>query len=357
MATYRNYLQSLADSGNGLAQLGLEFQGDDGGINQNMLNSYYDSPLGDRSAERDATAAQLNDLYKNYSFNSVNGATTDVPNNLYGTGSTYDPQQVALYDQAIGLAQNQEGRLDVQQNNALGQLLGQYNTGLSGLNTDKARTETDYNTNKTQSTRDNITANSNIDFSTGRQANALQRLLGSRGAGSSSAARIAAPYAAGLQGSQQRSQVKDAYSQNMGALDTSFNRYNEDWNTSKMGLDNQFADNQNQVKSGIAEKRSGLLQTLANLQAQRASALGGNPAASAQPYIDQITALSPQIDALGTPRSISVQNPTYAQPDLAKYDYDRTSAPKLQAGNALQEQISPYLSLLLKGKKNELASY
>jgi hypothetical protein len=143
----------------------------------------------------------------------------------------------------------------------------------------------------------------------------------------------------------------------MGALDTSFNRYNEDWDTSKIGLDNQYDENQRSTKQGFLDKRSTLLQTLASLRSQRELANGGNLSASvaaAQPYISQVGAIGGQIDALGVPKAISVQNPTYAAPDLAQYNYDKTGAPQLgQGASALQDTLSPYLSLLLKGKKNQ----
>ncbi len=275
-----------------------------------------------------------------------------------GGGGTIDPNAVALYDQGIGQANNQIGRLDVQQGNALGQLLGQYNSGVSGLNDQKARTTRDYDANKVQSTQENIQANSNIDFQTGRQANSLQRLLGSRGAGSSSASRVAAPYAAALQGTQQRGQVKDAFSKNMGALDTSFSDYNTDWDKSKTSLDQGYEDEQKTVKSSIAQKRSDLLQTLAQLTSQRQLAATGNAGASvaaAQPFLNQINTLGGEIDRLGTARQIAVTNPTYNAPDLAKYNYDKPGAAQVGNNSALTDTISPYLSLLLGKKKQQLA--
>lgn len=298
-------------------------------------------------------ATHFDTIQKNDSPATDQSGAASGASGVYGAG--YNPQALSAYDQALAQAEAQMGRLGIQEQNALATLLGQYNQGLSTLNTQKARTEADYTQNKDTTTQDNIKANSNIDFQTGRQANSLQQLLGSRGAGSSSAARIAAPYAAALQGTQQRNQVKDAFTQNLNALDTSYNRYNEDWNNSRTNLEGQLQDNQNQVRSGVLEKRSGLLQTLAQLRAQRELAATGSQSASvaaAQPYLDQVTALGGQIDQLGVPRNISVQNPTYAAPDLAKYNYDAASTPTLnQNTSAMTDTVSPYLSLLLKGKK------
>lgn len=269
-----------------------------------------------------------------------------------------DPNTIALYDQGIGQTQSAIDRLLNQQNIGQENINNDYNSGLTGLNTTKARTTADYTENKTNTTKDNVKAKSNIDYATGRQANSLQRLLGQRGAGSSSASRVAAPYAAALQGTQQRTQVNDAFAQNIGALDKSFNLFNEDWQKSREDLDRQKFRQEQGLQSDIASKRSTLLQTLANLQAQRATAAGGNPVAAAQPYLDQINGLAGQIDNLGRQYqgTVVAKTPSYKAPDLSKYNYDKAQAPQFGQGSALTDTISPYLSVLLgKDKKQQLA--
>lgn len=275
-----------------------------------------------------------------------------------GTSSSVDPQALAMYDQGIGQTNSALERLLAQQNVGQQNIEGDYNTGLKGLNTTRARTETDYNENKINTTKENIAANSNIDFNTGRQANSLQRLLGSRGAGSSSAARVAAPYAAALQGSQQRDQVKDAFTQNMTGLDKSWNLFDEDWRNSLDDLGRQKKQNESALESDILSRRSSLLQTLAELQSQRQLAAGGNAAASvaaAQPYLNQINGLQDQIVGLGAryQGKVNAKAPVYAAPDLAKYDYDSAGAARFNNTSALTDTVNPYLSVLLGADKKK----
>jgi hypothetical protein len=199
-------------------------------------------------------------------------------------------------------------------------------------------------------------ARSDIDFATGQRANSLRRLLGARGAGSSSAARFAAPYAAALEGSQQLRQVGDAFEKNMGALDTNWNNYQTEWNQSKEDLETQKRNAENSVRADVAGKRASLLSTLAQLTAQRASAAGGNPVASAQPYLDQVNSLYGQIDNLGAQYfgKVNVANPNYKAPDLSKYDYDARRAVQFNGNATAGEQAaSPYLSALLGAKRKE----
>jgi hypothetical protein len=276
----------------------------------------------------------------------------------YGTGGggpTVDPNAMALYDQGIGQTQSALERLLSQENVGRGNIQGDWQTARNTLNTQKARTQDTYNQSKVDTTKENIRSKSDIDFATGRQANQLQRLLGARGAGSSSAARVAAPYAAALQGTQQRDQVNEAFAGNMAGLDKSWNLYNEDWNGSVADVDTQKRRNEDALTSDILGKRSSLLQTLANLQSQKASAAGGNGAASAQPYLDQVNGIENQIAGLGSKYqgAVAAKNPTYAAPDLAKYEYDKAAGPKFNNESALTDTISPYLTLLLNARKDK----
>lgn len=355
---YRGYLAYLAQNGDGNASTALNFAGNDGGYDDNKLQSYYDSPTENRSAERDALIGYIGNTY-----NSWAGQTDGDGGGTYSGGTAsapaYDPQQLAVYDQAIGQANLSVGRLDNQQNIGQQNINDSYNSSLNKLLSSKALADRDYNDTKLQSTQDNVTAKSNIDFATGRRANSLQRLLGAKGAGSSSASRTAAPYAAALEGSQQRRQVSDAFGRNMGSLDKEYGDFNTNYQSSNTELGEQKGRNERELQSTILEKRNGLLQTLAQLQGQRASLMGGSAVGSAQPYLDQINSNNSTIDSLGNQfaNRVNVQAPTYAAPELAKYNYDRSAAPQFGGSSALTENISPYLSLLLGQRKKDNQSF
>jgi len=286
--------------------------------------------------------------------------STDTPAQTTSTlsGSGGSGQNVALYDQAINQANAGIGRLDQQQQIGMQNVAGDYNNNLSRLMNAKNSTQKQYEGNVVDTKQDNLTARSNVDFETGQRANALQRLLGSKGSGSSSAARVAAPYAAALEGTQQLNQVGDAFKENMGALDTSWGNYQTGWNQSKEDLDAQKVNQERAVQSDVATKRADLLSNLSTLAAQRAQAAGGNAATAAQPYLDQVNGLYSQINNLGAQYQgrVNVADPTYQAPELSQYDYNQRGQIGV-AQNAQQQGISPYLSILLgqKDRKQNLA--
>ena len=294
----------------------------------------------------------------NPSSGRLQNAATDTPVRApkinTGTQLTNEARQnINLYDQAIGQANAGIGRLDQQQQIGLQNVQGDYQNNLDRLLNAKNNTQKQYGESVVNTKQDNLTARSNVDFETGQRANALQRLLGSKGAGSSSAARVAAPYAAALEGTQQLNQVGDAFKDNMGALDTSWGNYQTGWNQSKEDLDAQKVNQERAVQSDVATKRADLLSNLSTLAAQRAQAAGGNPASAAQPYLDQVNGLYSQINNLGAQYQgrVNVADPTYQAPELSQYDYNQRGQIGV-AQNAQQQGISPYLSILL-GQKDK----
>jgi hypothetical protein len=295
----------------------------------------------------------------------------DVPSNIisggggtsYGSGVSVAPPpppvDVSMYDAAAANANTAIGNLDTQRQVGIENIQGGVNSSLSTLLGAQTRAREDYDLSRGRTTNQNIQARSDIDASTGRQSNALQRLLGSRGAGNSDAARVVAPYAAALQGTQQRSQVADTYANNMLNLDTTNRRYNEDVEKSRQDVERQRFSQTQALDGGIAEKRSSLLSNLANIMSQRAAALGGGGAAqrtAAQPYFDQVNALQGQIANYGRQYAggISVNAPQYQAANLAQYQVGNSAAP-IQQNSAYTDAVDPsYLNLLRRKEQGGL---
>jgi hypothetical protein len=274
-----------------------------------------------------------------------------------GTSPAYDPATLALFDNQIGQINSGLGRLDNQQNIGLSNAQNAYNSAYNKLLADKAVAQRNYDTTKVQNTQDNVAAKSNIDLGVGRLANSTQRLLGSHGDGNSSAAQIQAPYAAALQGTQQRGQVGQTFARNEQALDTNWQDYGRNVENGIGDLGNQLYSNQNKVKASVEGNRASLLSSLAQLMSQRTAAAGGSTAAAlaaAQPYMAQAQGSLTNVDNLGNEFAnpvMQAQNIRYAAPDLAQYNYDQAQGPQLENSSALTDTISPYLSLLLGGKR------
>jgi len=276
-----------------------------------------------------------------------------------GGNAGYDPAALASFDTSINSANNSLGLLDRQQDIGQENINNGFNSSLNRLLGGKATADRNYNTTKTQSTQDNITARNNIKTSVGRNANAVQRLLGQRGAGNSSAAQIVAPYGAALQGTQQLKGVTDAFGRNMQSLDTNYQDFNRDWSNSREDLDRQKFTQEQSLRSSVAERRANLLNSLGQLQSQRVAAQGGNSAAAlaaAQPSIDQANRLQGDIVDYGRQfaNAINVNTPTYTSPDLAQYNYEAGQGPSVENNSAYTDTINPFLSSLLGNRKQRI---
>jgi hypothetical protein len=264
------------------------------------------------------------------------------------TTSTYNPQAAANNLQ-IGNINSGISRLDNQRAIGHQNVLDSYNNAYSQLLGQKQQADTNYKNSKDSTGQDNVLAKNNIASNVGYQANALQRLLGAHGSGSSSAALLMAPYAAARQGSIDRTGVDRTFAKNNQALDQNYGNYGLQYDKSQQDLLHQKDVNTNQVDSGIDSTKATLLQQLAGLQA--------NPAA-AQQYIDQSNALLGQVDNLGKQYATPVQAtapPTYTAPSLDSYAQPTRQALQVQP-SAATDTTNPFTNLLFGNNKDKLSN-
>lgn len=348
-----NVGQNVYGNGGQTGQNGVYWRGTDGNVwvkGSQGVNSAgrYDSNTDKYWFDRG--------YYQIQTPNSVlgEGTSTSTDSPIRVNGGSGNAAEAALYDQAIQQAQAGIGTLDQQRQVGVDNVTGDYTNNLNRLLNAKNTTQQKYEGNVANTRVDNTKARSNVDFETGQRANALQRLLGSKGAGFSSASRVAAPYAAALEGTQQLNQVGDAFKENMGNLDESWNTYQTEWTGKKGELDEQKENQLLNVERDVNSKRQSLLLKISELAAQRQQALNASPGATvaaAQPYLNQVNQLAAEATNLGANYfgKVNVADPTYQAPDLSKYDYNQRSQIGT-AQNAQQQTVSPYLSVLLGNK-------
>ena len=348
---FRGYLNYLAQQGNAQARDALNFTGNDGGIDESAWANFYGGPGGDVQGEI---------RRRNEGRNFVDSAF----NNWYGGGNTsasdYDPAAVAAFDQSIGNINSGLGRLPGQLDVGRKNIEQEYQTALQKLQLGKNRAQESYDTTKLQSGQDYVGAKNQIGSNVGNNINSLLRLLGSRGAGGSSAYLFNAPQAAARQGNLQRGEVGQAFGRNTGALDTNWGNYQTDYENTVGDVGNQRANQRRELEGGINTNRASLLQSLAQLTTQRgiASGQGAEGAvAAAQPYIGQANNYLRSADRLGLnvqPFNYNVQ--AYQAPNLEQYTSSPMQAPQ-PGQNAQQQNFNPFLSLLLgrdKDKRQQL---
>lgn len=259
-------------------------------------------------------------------------AFSPAPNQTPGTSLA--AQQQAQQAQQQSLVQAQLDRLGNQQNIGQQNILGQYNQALGQLTNQQSIAQRNYDTAVHQAQQDNQTAKTNIDSGVRNQVTGLQRLLGSRGAGNSSAALTLAPYAAGREGSIQRGQVQDAYGRNMNALDTSYGDTQTQFTDARGNLDAQKQNQQNNLLQQLAQIRQNLLGQMPN------------------PDVNQINGLGSQIDNLGKQVTYIPQAVNFKTPDLSKYNYAQPGITANNGTSAADQYVTPY-SYLLNGDQRK----
>ena len=269
--------------------------------------------------------------------------------------------EMAYWDDQLANADRQLARLPGQQATGEQNIDASYQSAYDRLVGDKNITKRDYDTTRGRTIEDNVTAKNNINSSVRNQNTALQRLLGGRGAGASSAAQILAPWATAQVGNKQRGQVQTAFGRNIQGLDTAWGDYEKDWETSAGDLGTQRDTQKNTLRRGIAESEASLQEQKANAAVQRNQAGGASytQARNARaPYLTRINQLIAQIDSLGANPTFTPRTAAYKAPELASYTYDRFAAPTPGSGvdPGLAQGAGAYWTLLNPNKKKEQQS-
>lgn len=328
------------------------------------------------------------DLVKGVGFNEASrnavqkpggGTTTQVPQPIsdpYGGGGTYygggggggggvassyaqtsDPSTAAYYQDMIDQLNGQNGRLDGQLNTGLGNINNSYNQQSNRLNEQKGVAERNYNVQTQQNMQQYGNTRNGIMSNTRATANALQRLLGLNGAGNSSAALEQAPYAAGLQGSQNLNEAQQNYSRNNQGLKMSWEDTERTFKNNFQDLDNQKYSQENNLRSQINQTRAGLLDKLAQASTNREMALGKNyqqAQAARSPYQQQINSLLDSIAGLGNQFANPVMRTgdvSFKAPELGEFSLGRQAGIQNQTGGG--GNLDPTFINLLANRDDE----
>lgn len=286
-------------------------------------------------------------------INNSGSSPSDVTSGLGSyTGATTqgvnDPGTIAAYNQAIANTQQAVDRLPAQLQSGYGSIDASYQNALNQLLLGKNQANSAYDTSKSQTAKDYVGAKNTIGANAGSTLNGLLRLLGSRGAGGSSAYNIAAPGAVAQAATGQRQDVGNTFGANNQALDTNWGNFLTGYNNQVSSAGNQKDQQRQSLEQNINSNKASLLQSLAQLQAQSSIAQGGTGVAAAQPYLDQANGLLNSLSTYAT-SPINYQTSAYTAPDLSKYTTSPTT-PTYQGQAPTNDYFSPYLGALL-GKK------
>lgn len=326
-------------------------------FNQNLFDSNQaaGSPLIDNGP---ISAASPDGLYYGVPSGGGGGGGGSAPAAVdpyaqYGGQAAYN-QNLSQYDQGISNTQAAVGRLGNQLNsgnstidaswqNALNQLLGNENQGRAS-----------YDTNTNQNKQDYVAGKNTVRANAGSTLSGLLRLLGSRGAGGSSAATITAPGAVTRQATIQQSDLGNTYGHNAQNIDTNWNNFEIGVNNQRSSANSQRDQQRQGLQQQIDGNRATLLQTLASLSGQKAAYTGGNATAAAQPYLNQANSVLDHL-ANYTTAPINYQTQAYTAPSLDKYTSSAIT-PTVQGQTQGNDYTSPYLAALLKQKQQTVGA-
>lgn len=285
------------------------------------------------------TATGITDAYNNTSGQYQIPAllAADAYGSGGGTSASGAGSGASINSGVIDQLNGQLGQLDQQQGVGLNNLQNSYQTSLNSLDQQNQLAGNQYNTQKQQNTQSYLNNRNNIIANTNSQANALQRLLGINGAGNSSAAYEQAPYAAGLQGTQNLNQAQTTYGNNGANLQNAYDQTEQQYGTGKDNLNQQLYAGQNSLKSSIAQTRANILSQLATAQ--------NSPTA----YTGQINDLLNQITQLGSQYAnpvLSAPNLSYNPATLANYSLGAQSSGNSAANPGTSDVNPTFLGLL-----------
>lgn len=246
------------------------------------------------------------------------------------------------------MARQAQGRLGQQRQIGQQNIEGSYTTALNDLIESAAKAQRDYELTSGRNREDNVSARAATDQSVNAMSSGLQRLLGSRGAGNSSAAQILAPFAVAKQGASRLGEIQGTYGRNMQNLDTSYGDVKSEEQKQREALAREKQLKAQELEAGLSQAEIGILQQLSGLGLERARLNDQNYndiRSSAQGYNNQISSLLDRINSLGSQYQGAVKplaGVRFSAPELAQYN---TSA--LSSGRAQQAGVpSPVADLV-----------
>ena len=220
-----------------------------------------------------------------------------------GGGNYASAAQLAEYEQARGQLEHGLSRLDSQLDIALGNVGKQYGVRSNELDSSFSTGQNRYGSQTTQNKQDRRGNINNINDQSSSDLRNLLRKLGSMGAVGSDMGLVSR--AVQDQSNSLRSGAGQVYAQNQRSLDTNWDTFKKDIEDDRRKLADWRNEQTDSARSQSAQTRQGLLNQLASLRAQEASARGANGAAAARADLNSSNALSAQIDNLAR------LNPTY----------------------------------------------
>lgn len=271
--------------------------------------------------------------------------------------STYDPTQLAVYDQGINTLNSSLNRLPGQLDIAKQNIDTQYGVKNNELNSSEAQAKNTYDTQGVQNQQSLRTNRNTITDQASQGLRGLMRTLGAHNALGSSDLQNATGAVQGV-ATAQNNGAGSTFADNQKNLDTNWGNFGIDLGNKRKSLNDWRDTNVNSTLSQSETTKQSILNSLAQLSAQRAAYKGGNAAAAAQPYLDQANSLSGSIDSLAKINpTYNGTTPVYTAPSLSSYNTGNGTGITTGQNNGYQDAPALAAILGLDKKKQQQPNY
>lgn len=322
--------------------------GNDGKVNTTNFQG-LDTPFGYSAGANAAGKVQgdVSNLYNTWQ-NSVLGATDTT-----GTDNT-DASDLAYLDDQDNSLKGQLASAQTGLSQGLQQLDDSYNENVGRTNEDQATADTGFNTNRTDTTKDKLTAVDSANSNSNTLSNSIRRILGLAAGSNSSAFQVAAPKLLATDLTAKRQGINDTYTKNYGAIDSAETASDTKFARALQDLSDQKKQKESGLQSGVDQQVQSINQQLGQNALSRAQINGAGYAgtkAAIAPYsqaiADRQTAIDNLFSTYRTPYTLSDTTPVAA--NTSSYTVDPTTLGTTTTDTSGGDGTdSPYLQALLK---------
>jgi len=261
---------------------------------------------------------------------------------------------IGQYDNLIGQWNNELGRLGSVEEGGINNINNQTTLARNRLGEDRNVARRNYELTDQGNVQNFLQGRGAVRSRMNSQNNALMRLLGANGAGSSSAMQDQVPSAVAQYGTQLLNPMQQAYNQNDQSIEYNWNDTQNRFGRADEDINMQADKLTRGLKSQISQTRAGLLDKIANATANKTLASGGNwqqAQAAMSPLQQQVNSLLDQIVGLGKDPAINAQSVAYQAPTLADYQMGNAAGIRQQSGPAAG--VNPQFLNILGGRDDE----
>lgn len=281
---------------------------------------------------------------------STSNTTVTTTGGGGGTTSTVNPQAQAYYNDIISQLQSQLSTAQGEQPTLIDNINNAANDQLNQLNQQESNAESGYNTQNAQNGSSRATNIDQINQGANGLYNSLMAILGSSGAGVSSAARYGAPQDVSLNASGQRAGADTTYNNNASSIATDENATKQQYGDAVNDLNSQKQTDIGTALQSLLNSEASINQQITQAQTDANTYTGETfTPAQQQGPVNAVSSIESQLGQIfnqyATP-TFNVSPVTATTPNLTTFNVDPTTIKAQTNSPGSEAAFAPYLQSL-----------